>query len=169
MKNVFSEESISELAKKYLDSVKEKFEETVVNDTYDRLSEYLYEHYTNFQDKIEEKLIDSICEEFVKDPMNYKFLKLRNKLFNENKTILTEDLTDEAIFKSVEDVIWEYTNRDYTFDWKWKEAIVQIIFENWDKFKNDEKIKSVFINKIEKLNNQVKHLREKLQRIKDEI
>ncbi len=110
-----------------------------------------------------------ITEEFIQNPMQYKFAKLREKLFFENKDLLTKTLTDEAIMLSVENVIENYTHRNYQFDWRWKDAIVKIIGENWHKFKDDERVNNGLLRQIENLKSQVNSLQQKLNDVENVI
>ena len=164
MKTIFKEEEIEKLADNYIKKVKEKIKEDIADGMYNDLSWFLYEHYQNLQSKIESELIGSITEQYKKDPMDYKYWELRKKMFEENKEQLTKDLTDESIMLSVETVIHDYTHREYHFNWKWKEWIVRIIWDNWDKFKDDEKIKNWFDRKIDQQAQQIKNLEERLLR-----
>ena len=94
-------------------------------------------------------------------------MKLRQKLFNENKKLLTEILTDEAIEKSVENVIWQHLDKNYYFNWKWADAIVRIIGENWHKFKDDERINNGLLHQIEQLKSQINNLQEQLNSVQN--
>lgn len=94
---VFTEENVNEVSEKILKSSIEKIKEEFSNNFYHELDAFVYEHYSNAKDKIEKELIKEITEEFIKEPMNYKYAKLREKLFLENKELLVKTLTDEAI------------------------------------------------------------------------
>ena len=165
MLDIYNEEEISKLADTFAKKTTDKLKDDLLGDIYNNVSQYLYEHYDNFKNKIEAELIKSICEEYVKTPAEYKFADLRKKIFNENKEELTKILTDEAIEKSVEDVIEKYTHRDYHFNWRWKDAIVRIILENWDKFKDDERIQMQFGRELDNRNYQIEQLKRQLEEI----
>ena len=167
MKNIYEEKEIEELSEKVLLSVRDKVKEQIADAVYTNLSSYLYQHYTNNKGKIEQELIDSIAEEYVKNPTDYKFAKLREKMFQENKDLLTKTLTDEAIQKSVEVVIEEYTHRDYHFEWRWKDGIANFILKNWDKFKDDKRINEKFGRELEQGQSTIKRLEEKLREVAD--
>jgi hypothetical protein len=139
LNEVFTEKQVDEVSDKILKSTIEKVKSELSDKFYNEMSNFIYEHYSNASDTIHENLIKEITEEFVTEPNNYKFLKLRQKLFNENKEVLTKLLTDEAIEKTLENIIWQHTNKEYHFNWKWTEALVRIIGENWHKFKDDER------------------------------
>lgn len=166
MFQIYNEKEVEQLADKYIKTLSEKIKSDIADDIYRNLSDYLYEHYRNFKDKVKTDLINDIVEEFVKNPKDYKFYKLRERLFNDNKELLIKTLTDEAIEKSVEDVIEEYTHRNYHFNWKWKDAIVKIILNNWDKFKDDERIKEQFGRELERKNEWIKCLENQLSEIR---
>jgi hypothetical protein len=167
--SVFTEKQVEEVSDKILKSTVEKFKSELSDNFYNGMSVFLYEHYENISEDIHRKLIDEITEEFVSRPSDYRFYKLRQKLFNENKEILVKELTDEAIQKSVSDVIWEYTDRNYSFSWKWKDAIVKIIIENWHQLKDDERINNGLLRQIEQLRSQVNCLREKFNSLREEL
>lgn len=165
LNKITTEEAVNLASEKILSSVREKIKDQIADAFYKEMDGYLYEHYQNHKDKLEKELIEQITERFIQKPMEYKFAELRKKLFNENKELLTKTLTDEAIQKSVEDVIEQYTHRDYIFHWRWKDAIVKTIIENFDKFKNDERVQSQFIHQIENLKSQINCLQQKLNEI----
>lgn len=155
LNKIFTEEQINEVSQKVLEKSIEKIKEEIGHKFYHELDNWIYEHYANTKDRIEKELIAEIAEEFVKTPMEYKYEKLRKKLFLENKEMLTKTLTDEVIQKSVEAVIWGHTNIEYQFNWKWKDAVVTIILENLDKFKDDERINDGLIRQINILKSQI--------------
>lgn len=55
-----------------------------------------------------------------------------------------------------------YTHRDYMFSWKWKDAIIHVIQNNWDKFKNDERINNGLLSQIASLKDRINNLHKKL-------
>ena len=78
-------------------------------------------------------------------------------------------LTDEAIEKTVETVIWQHTDKGYHFNWKWTDAIVRIIGENWHKFKDDERVNNGLLRQIDQLKSQISHLQEKLNDVQNVV
>jgi uncharacterized coiled-coil protein SlyX len=169
LNKVFTEKQVDEVSDKILKSTIEKIKSELSDKYYNEMSSLIYEHYSNASDTIHENLIKEITDEFVNDPKNYKFLKLRQKIFNENKEQLTKILTDEAIYKTLENVIWQYTNKEYHFSWKWTDALVRIIGENWHKFKDDERVNNGLLRQIEQLKSQISHLQEKLNDIQNVV
>lgn len=167
LNEVFTEKQVAEVSDKILISTIEKIKSELSDKFYNEMSSFIYEHYINASDTIQENLIKEITEEFVKEPKNYKFLKLRQKLFNENKDFLISTLTDEAIKETLKNLIWQYTNKDYYFNWKWTDAIVRIIGENWHKFKDDERVNNGLLRQIEQLKSQISRLQERLNDIQD--
>jgi len=165
MNNIYEEKEVEELSEKVLLSIRDKVKEQIGDSVYNELSGYLYEHYQNNKGKIETELIKSITEEYVKDPKQYKFAELREKMFKENKESLTKSLTDEAIQKSVENVIQKYTHGDYSFEWQWKEGIARFILENWDNFKEDKRINEAFGRKLKKQQSEIEWLEKKLDEV----
>jgi len=169
LNEVFTEKQVDEVSDKILKSTIEKVKSELSDSFYNEMSSFIYEHYMNASDNIHENLIEEITEELVTDPKNYKFFKLRRKLFNENKEVLTKLLTDEAIEKTVENVIWEHTDKGYHFNWKWADAIVRIIGENWHKFKDDERVNNGLLRQIDQLKSQISHLQEKLNDVQNVV
>lgn len=169
LNEVFTEKQVDEVSDKILKSTIEKIKSELSDKFYNEMSSFIYEHYSNAYDEIHEKLIKEITDEFISDPKNYKFLKLRKKLFNENKDLLTTIITDEAIEKSVENVIWQHTDKSYHFNWKWTDAIVRIISDNWYKFKDDERVNNVLLRQIDQLKSQISHLQEKLNDVQNVV
>jgi len=164
LNEVFTEKQVEEVSDKILKSTIGKIKTELSDNFYNEMSSFINDYYNNISDTIHENIIKEITEEFVTDPKEYKFLKLRQKLFNENKELLIGILTDEAIEKIVETVIWQHTDKNYYFNWKWTDAIVRIIGENWHKFKDDEKINNGLLHQIEQLKSQISHLQSKLIR-----
>jgi hypothetical protein len=165
MKDIYDEKEVEKLSQGVLDSVKDKIKDQIADEVYSKIGGYLYEHYTNNKDKIESELIKSIVEEYVKNPNDYKYADLRKKIFLENKEELTKILTDEAIYKSVEAVIEQYTHQGYHFEWRWKDGIARFILENFSKFKDDERIKEWIGRDMERKDNRIKWLEEKLREV----
>lgn len=165
LNKVFTEEQVAEVSDKILKATLGKLTDELNHKFYNEMGNFIYEHYSNASDEIHRQLIKEITEEFVKEPKNYKFAELRKKLFNENKELLVKTLTNEAIEKSVEDVIQNYTHRDYHFHWQWKEAIVRIVLSNWNTLKEDDRIKNSFGSEIDNLKGQIQRLQEQLQAV----
>ncbi len=162
MKGLFDEKTVEELAGKILDGLSTKIKTDIGNSFYDHYEQYLYEHYENAKDKIEKNLIENIADQFIENPKDYKYESLRRKIWDENKKELTNVLTYEAIQDSVENVILRYTYRDYHFSWKWKDGIAEFVLKNWDKFKDDQRIKDAFGRELDRKNNYIECLKEKL-------
>ena len=169
LNKVFTEKQVDEVSDKILKLTIEKIKSELSDKFFNEMSSFIYEHYSNASDEIHEKLIKEICDEFIAEPKNYKFLKLRQKLFNENKDLLIGVLTDEAVEKTVENVIWQHTDKSYHFNWKWTDAIVRIIGENWHKFKDDERVNNGLLRQIDQLKTQISHLQEKLNDVQNVV
>ena len=169
LNKVFTEEQVNDASTKILKASIAKITDELQGKFSQEMESWIYEHYLNSKSKIESELIKDITEEFIQNPMQYKFAKLREKLFLDNKELLTKTLTDEAIMLSVENVIENYTHRNYQFDWRWKDAIVQIIGNNWHKFKDDERVNNGLLRQIENLKSQVNILQQKLNDVENVI
>jgi hypothetical protein len=162
LNKIFTENDVNSLADAVLKKSVEKVSDELATNFTSEMADCIYQHYQEVRARIESELIKEITEEFVSNPMQYKFSKLREKLFLENKDLLIKTLTDEAIFKSVEDVIENYTHRNYQFQWRWKEAIVKIVFENWSKFEDDQIVNNQLLREIKRLKSQIATLNQKL-------
>lgn len=169
LNEVFTEKQVDEVSDKILKSTIEKIKSELSDNFYNEMSSFIYEHYSNASDTIHENIVKEITEEFVTEPKKYKFLKLRQKLFNENKDLLIGILTDEAIEKTVETVIWQHTDKNYHFNWKWTDAIIRIIGENWHKFKDDERVNNGLLRQIDQLKSQISHLQERLNDVQNVV
>lgn len=167
MKDIYNKEDVDKVALAVVNEVKEKAQELILDSVYNQLSGYLYEHYVNNKNKIENELICSITEEYVKNPKEYKYKDLRAKMFLENKEEIIKVLTDEAIYQSVENVIEQYTHRNYHFEWRWKDGIARFILENFDKFKDDERVNDWIGRRIKMQDDRIKYLEEQLSEINE--
>ena len=85
LNKLFTEEQVNDVATKILKLSVEKINDELRNKFVHEVESWIYEHYLNSKNKIESDLIKEITEEFVKNPMQYKFSALREKLFLENK------------------------------------------------------------------------------------
>ena len=166
---IYNEDAVDKVAQGILDTLKEKMQDQIINETYDRMSEYLYEHYENNKDKIIGELIREISDDFTTNPDNYKYRELRTKIFHEHKDEILKSLTDQAITVSMENILYEYTHKDYVFNWKWKDGIVSLILKNWDLFKEDERISYQFGREVDKLKSRIVSLEEKLRAVSEAI
>jgi len=169
LNKIFTEEEINNISTKILKRSITKITDEIRGEFSQEMESWIYEHYLNSKSKIENELIKEIIGEFIQNPMQYKFNKLREKLFLENKELLTKTLTDEAIMISVENIIEKYTHRNYQFHWKWKDAILEIIGENWYKFKDDERINNNLLNQIQNLKSQVNDLKQKINELENPL
>jgi len=161
------QKTVEILAEKVLSKVRDGIKEQIGDALYKELSNYLDEHFQNARARDEEKLIAEIAEKYIKDPKSYKFAELRKKIFQENKDVIVKTLTDEAIKDSVENVIMEYTHRDYHFNWQWKDGIVKVILKNWNQFKDDERIKEAFGRELDNRQSYIENLEKRLEEIKE--
>jgi len=160
---IFTEEQVQELSKRVIDHVDKKLKDEVLYSLYNELDSYLWQHYENHKEKVEATLIDEITDRFKSDPDSYKYKDLRKRLWEENKEALTKKLTDEAIQECVENVILDYTHREYHFNHMWLDGIAKVIFNNWDRFKEDARIQAYFGRKMDQKDYQYKKLSEELE------
>ena len=167
MVDVYKEEDVIKLADEFAKKSVDKLKGDLVDAFYQDVSNYLHEHYQNNQNRIERQLISSICEEYVKDPKNYKFADLRKKMFLENKEEIVKTLSDEAIASSVENVIEQRISRDYHFEWRWKDGIAKFVVENLEMFKEDKRVQEWITRDIKRRDDRIAWLEEKLREVSD--
>lgn len=166
LEQITTEKEVEQIGEKILASVRDKIKEQIGDALYSELKSYLYEHYSNNKERIKNELIGEIAEQYVKNPTDYAYKNLRRKIWEENKDEIVKSLTDEAIKDSVENVIMEYTHRNYHFNWQWKDHIVRIILQNWDKFKDDERIKEAFGRELDNRQSYIDSLKQQLEEIR---
>lgn len=85
LNKIFTEAQAIEIAEKILLATKVKIKGDIADEFYKEVEGYLYKIYSDTKDRIEKELIAEITEEYVKDPTNYKFKDLRDKLWSEHK------------------------------------------------------------------------------------
>lgn len=165
LKKLYDEKQVDDLAKAIILKTKTKFFESVDAELFSSAETFLYDIYTNNKDKIERELIKEITEQFVNDPSQYKFAELRANLFKENKDVLVKQLTNDGIKNDIDNILMDYTHRKYMFHWKYKDGLVSFMLSNWDRFKDDERIKLAFGNELQRLRSLANQLREKLNKL----
>lgn len=165
LNKLYTEQEAVDLAEKIMAAIRDKIKEQIANKFYEETEGWLHEVYANNKDKIMSELIAEITEQYVKEPHLYKFAHLRAKMWEENKSELVKTLTDEAITQDMENILMQYSHRDYHFNWQWKDGIVKVILNNWDKFKEDERIAQGFGREIERLKSQVSNLQAQLNEV----
>ena len=165
LKQIITQEQSEMVAGKIINKTIEDIKDKLSNEFYTQMQDCLYEHYENFKNGIHAELLAEITEEYIKDPASYKFRALRDKIFTEHKDEILNSLTDQSIQNSLEKIILDYTHKNYSFAWQWKEGIAKFILSHWHELKDDERINSVLLRQIENLKSQVDYLN---QKIKDE-
>jgi len=160
---LFNEQQVKELAESVLSNLREKIKDDIAESFYDRISDYLYEHYDNIKDKIENELIKEITEKFIEDPTAYKFSDLRAKLFQENKDKIITVLTDEVIESGMKNILFKRIDKDYYWNWEWKDGIAKMISEHWDLFERDKRINEQIVREIKNRDDSIERLKERLK------
>lgn len=159
VENLFTKEEVEKVSDRILSLTLDKFKDNMSNEFYNQMQSFLYEHYANAENDIQKNLISKISDEFIKNPKDYKFQKLRERLFDENKELLIDLLTEDSLRKYIENIIWDNIQDNHLFNWKWTEKIVKILSENSDKFENNKSLISEFLKQIEQLNAQISYLK----------
>lgn len=165
---LFTEEQVVTVSDKILAKVLPDIQKNLTSVFYKELQEYLFEHYENSSDEIKRSLIKDLSDNFVQDPKNYKFKSIRDKLFTENKEVLTKVLTEEFVESAVTSLIL-FKFSDNNFDgYRWKEGVVTFIKQNWNTFKDDTIIENSLLNVIKQLNYRIESLESALKEDSDE-
>ena len=167
MKDLFTEAQVTELANKLYEKRYEKMIGDFDTHFYDDIQDFLYEHYENATDKIKRNLLHNLCKEFIQDPENNKYSNLRQKLFQENKEMLTNILTDDAIKTSVDKAINHWTHKEHPFHWKYKEGIVNFIVDNKELFEDDTWINKSFLLKFNRQDDIIRQLKNEINELKE--
>lgn len=160
-----NEKEIEEVAGKILSSVRDKIVKQIANEFYDHYREFLYEHYQNYKSKIESELIKEFSDEFIKEPERYKYFELRKKLYEENKDTIDKALIKDVIEEGVGNTLRINTDSNFYFNYQWKEAVCRAILNNWDKFKDDERVKIFFGNALENRQVRIKELEDEIKKL----
>jgi hypothetical protein len=139
--------------------IHKKIEDDIQAAFYEDIKDFLYEHYVNASDDIKLDLIRKIATDFGENNKKFDYSDIRTRLFQDHKDELIPLLTDEAIFKNVENVIMDYSHRkDHYFKWKWEEGIARAIFENAETLLEHSRIQRDLLHKIDRLKSQNKYL-----------
>jgi hypothetical protein len=163
---LFTQEEVEKFGVKVLEKITAGVKGQIGDAFYDEMSSYLFEHYSNANDRIKEKVIEQVTEEFVNDLKSYKFSKLREKLFLEHKKEITEVLTEEMFKTQIENIVQEYTFRkSYQFDWQWKAGLARFITKNAQLFVDDEKIQEYFLRQLSQKDEVINQLKRRLNEI----
>lgn len=162
LKEIFTEQEVIEVSEKILSKTIDRIKNEIEGKFYNEMKDFLYQHYDNISDDVHKKLIQEISDEFISDPNNYKFVSLRRKMFDENKDLMIDILTDEFIKNKMEDVFWQRFNNDNFFKFKWVEGIVKLISENYNEIIKDESINSALLKEIKNLKEKNIYLQNKI-------
>lgn len=135
-----SEKMAQAMSEKFRDEIKEN----IANEFYDRMQIYLYEHYMNLKSRIEADLIRELSDRFIKNPSDYKFKELRDKLWTEHRNEISSAITEEQIGGYLDGILSSNISKEMPFAWKWKDGIAKYILTNWDQFKDDQRISLAF-------------------------
>ena len=162
---MFKEQDVEKVANKILSSTKEKIKEQLADEFYKEMQELLYEHYDNFRETEERKLIKEIADDFARSPREYKYEKLRDKIFQENKETFLQEITEEKIEEAFKKIMWDYTHLNFPFRWKWEERAADFIYQNLETFLDKPVVQIKLLEKIRDLENKVSDYQQKLERV----
>ena len=167
MKDFLNQKRANKLARRILEELKDELVEIIGEGLFSQYSSHLDECYRSTKSHIEEELISSIVDEFIENPKDYKFSKLRTKLFRENKKTLTEVLTKDAIYNEVcKIIIGKIDKKKNDLAWQWRKGIGRFIRNNYNLFQNDKTIMADHVAEIKKIKDENKLLRKALDKKK---
>lgn len=161
-KEFLTEELVSEITDKFINEVGLKLRKILIDDSFQEIRDCIDQIYQNAIDAKEQEYIDKISCKFIEKPNSYKFRKLRDILFDENKEIIIKHLNDHAIEETVESIILKNVDVKNYFNWQWKDSIVNIILENFETIKDDDRIQTNFIKEIKNKDNEIRRLQSKV-------
>ena len=162
-----SAEEVSLVAGKVLDKVKDGIKKDIADEFYTEFSNFLYEHYQNFKDKIEKELISEIADEFIADSTSYKYKVLRERIYEEHKIEIEKVLTSDVIEEGMSNILLSRTSNTFFFNWQWKDGIVKLVLSNWNKFRDDERIAMAFGCELERKESRIKALEEQIEEMEN--
>ncbi|MCK9597787.1 MAG: hypothetical protein M0R06_02025 [Sphaerochaeta sp.] len=166
MDDIFNKDDVEKFGNEVLLNIKDKID-NIADDFYSKYQSYLYEHYDNFKASLEEKLIRQICETYVTNPYDYKYLALRDKLWFEHKNEIISGITEEKIKETIDIILNKYTHRVVAFPHCWDANIARFISEHLDLFKKNDDFNSAFGNLIHQKDDEIKYLNDKINRFKN--
>jgi len=160
---IFTEKQSEEIAQKILARVSDKIKNELTNSFIHETEEWLYEQYINTGDRIKKDLITQIAGGYVSSPANFDFQAIRDKIWAEHKDKILPSLTDEMITANISNIFKRYCDKNYCFNWQWKDDITAFILANWDSFKDDERIANGLGREIERLKYRIQSLENELK------
>lgn len=163
---IITENQAEHAAKCILDKILPNLSEKLTNEFYNGVEGFLFEHYQNHKSKVHSELIKELSDEYVKDPNDYKFASVRKRIFEENKEEIFAAMQQWITQSNLEaNIIGQLGEGNY-FNWKWKDGIADFILNNWDMFKDDERVNSRHLQIIQNLKNEVAGLKSLIHELK---
>lgn len=150
------------LAEKVLTELTKKIKADIGDAFYTEMEGYLFEHYENHKEKVENHLIEQITEKYVSEPGKYKFRSLREKIFNENKEVILASITDAVAEEAVTNVMLNHTSKRYYLDWRWQEAVADFINKHPERFVGNERFDQKMLRNIQRQKEQIEYLQNKV-------
>lgn len=96
LKSIATNEQIEDFAKKVAGNILEKASKDVFHKFYDDIIKWLFQHHSNFQDRIFDEVSKIICEDY--KSLHFRTLsarKLRLKIYEENKEQIENELIEQ--------------------------------------------------------------------------
>lgn len=167
LEELMTEEKYVDIAHRVLERVKEKIKSELIDLWYREMENWLYEQYQNVESEIEYKIVDKFSDRFIKEPELYKYEELRTKIFEEHKDKLIPVLTDDFIKANLEKQFLYHTSNKYPYNWQWKDAIAEIIIDNWKLFEKDERINEKIVRELKNRDDLIDSLRKRLTELEE--
>lgn len=168
-KEFLTEETVNKIVEEFLNKTGLKLQKILIDDSFSEIRDFIDQVYQNAIDEKEQEYINKIFKKYLNDPTYYKYSEIRKCLFEENKENLIKSLTDDAIIKTMENYFLKYTHRDNYFHWQWLDGIANIILENFDKFKDDDRINNRFLRELERRDSKIEALKEEIRDLKNTL
>ncbi|HEB41539.1 MAG TPA: hypothetical protein ENI08_00785 [Candidatus Dependentiae bacterium] len=160
-------EEIEIIVKSILNGVTKGITDNISTEFYDRVDEYLYEHYYNLNDKIFAEVFNFICDGWnEKYGKKYEADKLRAKLYAKNKKILDEQITAQVVRNEIKKYFDLFLRCDKE-QWGYKDLEKEItdwIYKNYEK----SRLKNLIPEKFKKIKEENKRLEETITELREE-
>lgn len=158
-----TQEEIEGVAKSVFDKAIEKIKAEITDNYYNEITSYLYEHFSNFNDRVRRDMIEKLAEEFGSDPSKYEYAKIRKSAYESHKDEILASLTKEVIESGISKAMKGYCDEAYHYSWQWKDEIAKFIIGNKYLFLDDERINAKFLRELQNKDEYIESLKRQIQ------
>jgi hypothetical protein len=162
---LLDEQAVTDFSIKTANKFIAEFVKAVPSAFNDELEGWVYERAINCEDKVREHYIDLICDKFIKNPSDYDYRGLRDKLFEENQDTISKAVSEDMTQRFMFSYLWYNVLPDESFRQGYVNGIIRCIKDNWDSFKDSPLIQSSLINENLKLKQEVDSLRDRVGKL----